>query len=442
MEISATGKWKFPGIGMRIIKSAVAVWLCFLISALRGDSGIVFYSQLAALWCMQSYREDTKGKALQRTIGTVIGALYGLVVLLLTQQMHIDTKREELKYGLLVSVMIVVVLYTTVLLKKKQASYFSCVVFLSIVVIHAVDANPFLFVWNRFLDTMIGIVVGVMINECHLPVRRHQDVLFISGLDDTLLNKKDNMSPYSRVELNRMIADGALFTISTVRTPAALMEVMKEIHLKLPVIAMDGAVLYDIKEKRYLQAYVISHTKAREIVELIHANGLTCYCNVIIDDMLVIYYEKELDEVNQTLVQNLRRSPYRNYVRRPLPDGEEVIYFMLLQPKEQIEAFYQLLLEKGYGNQLKILCYDSEDYPGYAYIKIYNKNASKAHMMKYLCQTLNVDQVMTFGSIPGQYTKQIEPGDSNGVVKLIKKNYEMLWFSKKEPQTEHVDALQ
>ena len=72
----------FPGIGMRILKSALAVSLCMVINLLRGDSGIVFYSQLAALWCIQMYRSNTISNALQRMIGTVVGALFGLIYLL------------------------------------------------------------------------------------------------------------------------------------------------------------------------------------------------------------------------------------------------------------------------------------------------------------------------------------------------------------------------
>ena len=59
---------------------------------------------------------------------------------------------------------LVVIIYTTVLVNKKQASYFSCVVFLSIAVNHIGDMHPYLFVWNRFLDTAIGILVGVGVN--------------------------------------------------------------------------------------------------------------------------------------------------------------------------------------------------------------------------------------------------------------------------------------
>lgn len=73
--------------------------------------------------------------------------------------------------------MVVLVLYTTVLFGQKQASYFSCVVFLSIVINHVSDLNPYLFVWNRFLDTMIGICVGVCINCFSLHRVRNKDIL-------------------------------------------------------------------------------------------------------------------------------------------------------------------------------------------------------------------------------------------------------------------------
>ena len=75
----------FPRIGLRIIKSGIAIFICFLIDIFRGGSGIVFYSQLAALWCIRDYVYETKQFALQRTIGTVIGAVYGLLFIVLNQ---------------------------------------------------------------------------------------------------------------------------------------------------------------------------------------------------------------------------------------------------------------------------------------------------------------------------------------------------------------------
>ncbi len=109
--MSREKKRKFPGIGLRIIKSAIAVALCYLVSFLRGNSGIVFYSQLAALWCMQVYVVNTRNNAIQRTIGTIIGALYGLLFLLVKQQVFIPGPMEELIDALAISLMLIAVLY-------------------------------------------------------------------------------------------------------------------------------------------------------------------------------------------------------------------------------------------------------------------------------------------------------------------------------------------
>lgn len=414
-------KLGLPPIGMRIVKSAIAILLCYLVSFLRGNSGIVFYSQLAALWCIQVYVENSRKNASQRLIGTVIGALYGLLYLLMRNWSGGIGKVLD---AFCISAFIVVILYTTVLIQKKQASYFSCVVFLSIVVNHVTDVNPYLFVWNRFLDTVIGIIIGVGVNLMSLPRDRRKDVLFLSGLDDTLLSKKDNMSDYSRIELNRMLDDGMNFTIVTMRTPASLMTPLRDIRLKLPVIAMDGAVLFDIYEKRYLKVYIISQDKSSQIRSLIRREGLTCFTNVVIDDMLVIYYDKSEDEVHNNLIRELRRSPYRNYVDRPYPEDEDVVYFMLLHPTEVIEAFYKKLEDAGITKELKVLKYASDDYPGYAYIKIYNRNATKENMIQYLQKMTGLSQIVTFGTIPGRYDVVVRPGDTNKVVNQLRKLYE------------------
>ena len=84
------------------------------------------------------------------------------------------------------------------------------------------------------------------------------------------------------------------------------------------------------------------------------------------------------------------------------------------------------LYEAGFGDKLKILFYASTDYPGYSYIKIYNKNATKENMLDYLKKDLKLKKTVTFGTIPNRYTYTIEPGDSNAVVKQMKKEYEPL----------------
>ncbi len=417
-------KISIPGLGMRIIKSGIAVSLCMIVNLMRGAGSMVFYSMLAALWCIQMYRNNTLSNAIQRTIGTIVGALYGLVYILIYPTLIGSGNAGIVIDTIWMFVSIVLVLYTTVLIRKKQASYFSCVVFLSIVVNHIGDLNPYLFVWNRFLDTMIGIVIGVFVNNIRICLNPDRETLFVSGVDGILVNKENKISAFSKVELNRMIDDGLKFTIATMRTPASLLEPLSDINFKYPVIVMDGAAIYDVKKSEYVKEYVISEGTATEMVELMKVHDMHPYINVIIDDTLLIYYQDTQDEVNRSLVNKLRVSPYRNYIKREYPGDETVVYFMLLDTTERIDAFFQVLVDNGYDKKLKIIKYESEDYKGYSYIKIYNKNASKENMLLYLKQKYDLNDTITFGTVMGKYDVTIEENNFNKMVRLVRQKYE------------------
>lgn len=425
-------KIKVPGIGMRIVKSAIAVSLCLIVDLIRGENGIVFYSQLAALWCIQMYRNNTFSNAVQRTIGTVVGALYGLFYILIYPKYVIDYDTGVLLKIIIIFLSIIAVIYTTVLIRKKQASYFSCVVFLSIAVNHIGDVNPYNFVWNRFLDTMIGILIGVCVNNVRICLKPDRDTLFVSGVDSILVDSDNKISAFSKVEINRMIDNGLKFTISTMRTPASLLEPLSDINFNYPVIVMDGAALYDVKKSEYVKEYVISDKTSNELVQLMKHKGMHPYINVIIDDTLLIYYQEIKDETNRNLINKLRMSPYRNYINREFPGDEKVVYFMLLDKNKKIEEFYHVLCESGYEKKLKILKYNSNDYMGYSYIKIYNKNASKDNMLLYLKEKYDLKEIFTIGTISGKYDAIIEENNFNKMVRLVRKKYEPFLGIKKK----------
>lgn len=422
----------FPKIGLRIIKSAVAVFLCYVVNYFRGSDGIVFYSQLSVLWCIQSYISTTKKNAYQRTVGTFIGAGFGLVILLLFRFLRTRFFLEGfllyITQAIITSFVIILVLYTTVLLNKKQASYFSCVVFLSIVVIHFADSNPYFFALNRVVDTMLGIGIGVAVNLFHLPRKQHKDILFISGLDDTLLDSEYHLNDYCKVELNRMIDEGLNFTLSTMRPPASIIEPMEDINLKIPVIAMDGGVLYDTQQKRYLEKIEINKNDSALISNILEKNDVLYFANVVIDDTLLIYYNKrngiDFDETQQKLVEKLRKSPYRNYINRPMPENESAVYFMIFCHTQKAQKIYELLKAEKLEERFKILFYSSKDYEDYSYIKIFDKFASKENMIALLKRRLNTEKVVTFGTIPGKYDYVVKEGDTNEVVHKMKKIFE------------------
>ena len=417
-----------PPIGMRIIKSSIGVLLGFIIYLIRGRQGAPFYTALSVLWCMQPYTSNAKANAIQRTIGTFIGAFFGLIVILI--EFYLLPLDNELIRYILISILIIPVIYTTVIINKKNASYFSCVVYLSIVVNHLTDTNPYLFVINRILDTMIGIILALIINTARIPRKKNKNVLFVSELDKVLLNMQSTLTPYSKIELNKMLDDGAKFTIETMRTPAALLEALKDIRIKLPVVTMDGAMLFDIKNNRCLKLYKMSYLESKDLINLFNDRDLHCFVNVVVEDSVLIYYGDFKNEAEETIYKELRYSPYRNYIKEELPERYGAAYLMTIDKSEKIDEIYEELKLKGYVNRFKILKYPSEDFKGYSYIKIYNKKANKENMIDEIKKMVDVDKIIRFETTQESTDVIIGKNDSNEMVKNLKKIYEPYFWEK------------
>ena len=406
---------------MRIIKSAVGVALCFAIYLLRGQQGTPFYSALAVLWCIQSRIRDSLSNALQRVIGTAVGAVFGTAFILIT--LYISDFGYGPVHYLLLSAFIIPVIYLTVLMHKGNTSYFACVVYLSIAVNHVTDVDPFLFVLNRCLDTVIGIAVGLFVNTVHFHGPGKKDTLFAVDLDRTLKLNHDRLTPHSRVTLQNLIEDGIQLTIMTTKTPAAYLEAMDGIVPALPVIAMDGAVLYDQKENSFGRVHVISGEHSLSLEDRIRDAGFQLFTTVILDDLLLIYYDEPQNHAAKEIYRTLHRSPYRNYLRKKRPEGHPVVYFMVIDTDEKIEKLYQLLHGEGFLDGLKVVKYPSDEYEGFSYLKIYNQNASAENMLSYLKDKMKMDKVTVLSDREGSDPAFNKGLDGETVVNHLYKLY-------------------
>ena len=409
-----------PHLGMRAVKSAVAVVLCLVIYALRGFQGIPFYSALAALQCMQPYHASTKKMAIQRVTGTLIGSVYGLCLLLLQIRQSDHRPGPYLLYCVAVSLGVVVALYTAVALHKKNAAYFSGLVFLSITVVHIGDQNPYLFVLNRLLDTLLGVAVGMAVNEFRLPLRHRRDQLLVTGLDDVMLPRTAAMSDLTRVRLNRMLDDGLPLSVMTMRTLASFLEATAGLRFRLPVILMGGAILYDPVHNAFLEKRELPARRARELIDILRDCGLCCFANVIVGNSVLIFYDDLPEGAPKQMVEKLKVSPYRNYLHRPLPPEEPVAYLMAMDKTPAIEAAHARL-EAEQTQDFRMLCYPSDDYPGYSYLKLYRTDATKLEMLRVLQQRCGFTTVRTFGSLAGVYDEYIPDAGGSTLVRRLRR---------------------
>lgn len=125
-------------IGMRIVKTVLAVFVCSILGWLRGETA--FFSMIAAVLCMQKSAEKTLTTSFNRVIGTAVGGAYGVIVLFLETQFRLQ--RILPLFYLIVSLMLIPVILTATGIKKPSVAAFACVVFLSTTVYHVGTPTP------------------------------------------------------------------------------------------------------------------------------------------------------------------------------------------------------------------------------------------------------------------------------------------------------------
>ena len=412
-----------PIPGQRIFRSMVAVWLCFAVFLLRGQKGIPFYSVIAALQCLQPDTKEMGKVAKKRLVGTLIGAFWGLLTLLLELGLLYDGIPDEWSHFLLLGLFTGIVLYSTVLLKATEAAYFSAVVFLSIAVNHIGDANPYLFAFNRMLDTLIGVLIAEIINRLHLPRLRNTDILFVSGIGDTILGADRKLSPYSKVELNRLIEDGARFTISTSETQATVRELLAGVKLPYPIITMNGAALYRLDTMEYLRTVPMRPEKTARLLSWTDELSLGCFSNSVEQNLLVVRYDTLANEGMEQIFREKRSSPYRNYVQSKTDPNDDVLYLFVVDTKDRIEQARKDFQSRPWAEEYRIEI-EATDIPGYAGMKIYDADVSKEAMLEELKQLMGMEKTVTMGSIQGHYDVYIPNADRDFVVKELKRRFE------------------
>ena len=156
---------KLPAPGLRIYKTVIAVMRCAFLGYITDIHP--FYTIIAAILCMQSSTEESIKKGAIRLVGTAIGGVFALFILLLIDLTPLAA--FSALYYLIISLCVLPLIYTNVLLGKQASSYITCVAFFSIVLSHFDTENHYLFALQRMLETAAGIVISVAVNRLIKP---------------------------------------------------------------------------------------------------------------------------------------------------------------------------------------------------------------------------------------------------------------------------------
>jgi hypothetical protein len=368
-----------PYLGHRIIKTTIAVFLCLLLHMLLGYDGMVLQSAIAAIVCMQPYIADTKKFALDRVIGTIMGAAWGLGFLFFASHFPHLPEHMLLVYALM-SLGVLVTIYSTVVFRLTDTAGLSAIVFMCIVISYPQVEAPLEMAGARILDTIIGIAVAILVNVIKLPRQKQSHILFFVELQDLVPDRNARMASGVMIALNHLYQDQAKICLVSKWAPAVVMSQTEMLEPTVPSIVMDGVALYDFEEKKYLDIIDMDKEDASFLCRTLKEMNLGYNVYAVRDRTTLIYRQGAMNEAEAKEYEIMKRSTLRNYVDGSYTQADKIAFIRTVDTDEKIDGLsarlQQILPEGRYRMQRRI----QPGFPGYSGLYLCSGKATVEQM--------------------------------------------------------------
>ena len=222
--------------------------------------------------------------------------------------------------------------------------------------------------------------------------------LFVTDLDGTLLNSNKEVSIKSTEILNKLIDNGVNFTVATARTPATVVDLLQDVNLKLPAVLMNGVLLYDIKEEKYINIKEIGKDTVDKVFDVLNKFDKNAMVYGIRNNHLWVYhkefeysweydfYKERTDRKQKTF---LKVEDYQECINE-----SKVINFIVFDKYEKIKGIYEELKKI---DEISVEYYEDIYEKGCYFLEAYSAEASKANGIKLLSDYIEHDKLICFG---------------------------------------------
>ncbi len=376
-EYGTGRRFRLPRVGQRITKTSVAVLICLVISYLRGFRAGTMSAEapITAIACMQPYVSTAAEYAASRFIGSGTGLVYGLALLILITVFPAIGANSMLLY-LLIAAGICLCLYTAVSIKKPETSGIAAIVFLCFVINFPYVEQPLIRAANQMADILIG-----------------------TDVHDLVPDPRTGLTPAVLFQLNRLCADGALICLQIRHAPAFYSAQLRAVQLKLPMIVMDGAALYDLGSASYLRSVNISPQDSARVREKLESLSLSYFVYTIRNGKSYIFHQGEVRDEEKPVLAHMAATPYRNCLEGGNFTPEEIVYLKVVVKEDEAKKLIQAIQPLAESGSVRTAIRSQGDAEGICGVYIYNEFATIERAQKQMLEKLQKD-IPTFRGVP------------------------------------------
>ncbi len=331
--------WYFPPLGQRIVKTSLAVLLCLLFYWVRGYRGGEMPAEacITAIICMQPYVQDTAVYALDRFVGSLNGAFWGLMFLLLLLVFPILGKTPLVLYPLM-GVGVLISLYSAVAMRRPDTSAQAAIVFICVVIAYPEIDAPLQQALHRMLDVLVGTAAAIGVNVLRLPRAKRRDRLFFVRTRDLVPDQLAQMHSAVLFRLSYLFNDGAKICLMSEHAPAFLLSQLGGAKVNVPVIVMDGAAIYDPRENEYLSVETVPGASSAWLMGRLTELRASYFIYTVHNHRTCIFHQGKMRKGENLVYERMKRSPYRHYLEGDSFVPEEIVYIKVIAATVEISA--------------------------------------------------------------------------------------------------------
>ncbi|WRS28116.1 Cof-type HAD-IIB family hydrolase [Oscillospiraceae bacterium MB08-C2-2] len=164
--------------------------------------------------------------------------------------------------------------------------------------------------------------------------RRIQDMVIMSDVDGTLITRDHKRSARNVEALNRFIAKGGRFGLSTGRVPIQLKELLGHLPINFPCVMYNGGMIYDYNTGKILKDWVLPE-QARPYFRMVEEAVPTCEALVVSDNYYIIREDTTLKDQQNDKGRRYAFCPDLDKIPLPWRKG---LFFI---DESQFDAFYE-----------------------------------------------------------------------------------------------------
>lgn len=225
----------------------------------------------------------------------------------------------------------------------------------------------------------------------------NSETIYISDLDGTLLNENAEISVYTEKTLNALIEKGMKFSFATARTAATVVKMTEGINISLPVVLMNGALVYDIKNDIYIDVKSIERAAVKSVIKAMKKYDISGFAYTIENGSMKTYYDELKTAAMREFYEERRRKFNKPFVC--LGDFGKildkcVVYFSFLNSEEKLKPMFDEISNiQGMTVEYYRDIYNTDQW----YLELLSDKASKYHALNFLRGYLGTDKLIGFG---------------------------------------------